>query len=284
MNTFQVERVSIRYEGKDAASHKIDMMALGVSLQGFGRVYSTAAHFALTGKYVRQMQAMDVRAYADEAKQGCFEVPVFIQTLSQADVFSGLAGAIIGPLVAYIICKASNNRVEMKALKEILEQQLSDKAQHDAALTERLLDLVEKMADNLKPSVRQAVSPIGATCDRIDLAPRSEGTAFSIDQATKDAIMSDGEDDEITNQRSFRVTIVELDRERATAKIRLGDEEASESDEDPRVSAQITDPGFASPSNPYYRSLATNKPITVTAKAALRSGVIRTLYVSDAKD
>ncbi len=284
MNTFQIERVSIRYEGLDAANHQIDMMALGISLQGFGRVYSTAAHFALTGKYVRQIQAMDVRAYTDEAKQGCFEVPVFIQSLIQADVFSGIAGAILGPLVTYIICKASNNRAEMKALKEILEQQLRDRAQQDAALTERLMNLVEKMADNLKPSVRQAVSPIGGTCDRIDLAPSNGGSTFSIDQATKDAIMSDGDDDEITNQRTFRVTIVEIDRERATAKVRLGDDQEDECDEDHRVSAHITDPSFAYPTNLYYQSLSSNKPITVTAKAALKSGLIRTLYISDAGD
>lgn len=44
-------RIELRYEGRDADAHEIELHQLGESLQGFGRVIAVAAHFSQTGQY-----------------------------------------------------------------------------------------------------------------------------------------------------------------------------------------------------------------------------------------
>ncbi|HBO1919621.1 TPA: hypothetical protein ACVGMK_000015 [Pseudomonas aeruginosa] len=123
-STFDVEQIKIRYEGGDADRHELDMLELGESLQGFARLYSTVANFVETGVYSKQWKALEIRAYATEPKAKCFEMGMLLSWASQTQVLSGLAAAIIGPIIAYILMKLSNQKDEMKHLREILENQL----------------------------------------------------------------------------------------------------------------------------------------------------------------
>ncbi|WP_446918780.1 DUF7946 domain-containing protein, partial [Klebsiella pneumoniae] len=49
--TLQDIKISLRYDGKDALNHEIDLNCLGESLKGFSKVLSTAASFSATQKY-----------------------------------------------------------------------------------------------------------------------------------------------------------------------------------------------------------------------------------------
>ncbi|WP_446919800.1 DUF7946 domain-containing protein, partial [Klebsiella pneumoniae] len=44
--TLQDIKISLRYDGKDALNHEIDLNCLGESLKGFSKVLSTAASFS----------------------------------------------------------------------------------------------------------------------------------------------------------------------------------------------------------------------------------------------
>ncbi len=46
--TLQDIKISLRYDGKDALNHEIDLNCLGESLKGFSKVLSTAASFSAT--------------------------------------------------------------------------------------------------------------------------------------------------------------------------------------------------------------------------------------------
>lgn len=48
-------KISLRYDGKDALNHEIDLNCLGESLKGFSKVLSTAASFSVTQNIVNTL-------------------------------------------------------------------------------------------------------------------------------------------------------------------------------------------------------------------------------------
>ncbi len=177
----------------------------------------------------------------------------------------------MGPLIGWIIASASNNKAEMKALKDSLDNAMDRLAGQNAELVPRLLSTLEKMAESLRPSVRAAVAPVGKSCARMMI-----GSHAVIDEATSQAARAVAAD-EVSEERSWTIRITELDWETSSAKIRFEDDGA----EDGRFRAVITDPAIGVRDNPYVRALASQTPIKVRGKATLREGEIQALYVSN---
>lgn len=272
-------RLEIRYEGGDAEAHKLDMAALGESLQGFSRIYAVAGHFAATGQYAKQMQALSVRTYAQEAEPKCFSVAAIMSFATNSGWFQGLLPSVITAVTAYVLHRCSGNKEEMKHLRDLLEQQYGK----DQKMMERMMDTIDRLADGLRPSVRKSVVPVGSSCERIDLYAEGEKHQ-TIDQALKDSVMS-SVDEELINEKTYSVTISEMDYERRTCKVRLvGDENDDSLDEDglpPRISGVITDPAVELQGNLYLQAFMSQRPLDVRAKATLKDGSITRLYISD---
>ncbi len=56
-----IAELPIRYDGKDAEQHRIELHLLGESLQGVARILGVTGHFVATGQYAKQLQALDVK-------------------------------------------------------------------------------------------------------------------------------------------------------------------------------------------------------------------------------
>ncbi|WP_404463054.1 hypothetical protein LG331_09755 [Vreelandella aquamarina] len=277
---FQAFPFEIRYEGRDSENHKIEMSSLAESLDGFSRIYSIAGHFVATGQYAKQMQALSVRAYAQEPAAKCFSLKAVIDFTQSSQVFSGFAGAIFTAVVMVVLHRASNAKEEMKHLRALFEQQLK----YSREETDRMLDTVDRLAESLRPSVKKAISPVGKTCSRIDIYDEGRKTHV-MDQAMKDAIGSD-DGEHIAPEREYRVIISALDIVTKTCKVRFEESDSEEDrDEDGaprRIVATITDPLINFETNPYMTAFAKGGVLTVKAKALMREGLINKLYISDA--
>lgn len=279
---FTLDSVLIRYEGLDADRHIIDMVALGESMQGLGKIYGMAGHFVATGHYAKQSQALTVKAYAKEPKAKCFQLAFDLQTVLQSQIFSGMAGSILTAVVAYAIARHSNKGEEMKHLRELLEKQMDEQSGRNAELTTRLLGTIEKLVDGMGPAIKQAVAPIGNSCRHIDLFGASQqGERISIDQSVKDAIMKPDPETELTPEQVFTLVLTELDREKGTAKVRLLDGFTSDGDDSERIAVKIIDPAFDMASNAYIAHFSSGEPLKAKGKASLKDGVIKTIYLSD---
>lgn len=269
----------IRYEGLDAEDHKIDMAALAESLDGFSRLYAVIGHFISTGQYAKQMQALNVKAYAQESEAKCFNISAVLDFATSAGLFQGVMGAALTAIVAYTIHRSSGNKEEMKHLRDLLEQQLGFSKQ----VTERMMDTIDRLADGLRPSVKKAVSPVGETCSRIDLYAEGEKHQ-TLDQALKDSLASDV-DSQITSEKVYAIEISEMDRIKRTCKVHLigsDTEEVTEDDGSPRrINADITDPAALVEPNVYMEAWYKSTKLNVKAKALLRNGLIVKLYISD---
>lgn len=269
----------IRYEGMDAADHRIDMAALAESLDGFSRIYAVVGHYISTGQYAKQMQALNVKAYAQESEAKCFNISAVLDFASSAGLFQGVMGAALTAIVAYVIHRNSGNKEEMKHLKDLLEQQLGFSKQ----VTERMMDTIDRLSDGLRPSVKKAVSPVGDTCSRIDLYIEGQKHQ-TMDQALKDSLVDDSES-QIISERVYVVEISEMDRIRRTCKVHLvgpDTEESTEEDGTPRrINADITDPAALLEPNVYMEAWFRSTKLNVKAKALLRNGLIAKMYISD---
>lgn len=272
----EMMEVPVTYDGKAAEEHKIDLYALGGSLQGVARILAVASHFVVTGEYAKQFGTQEVKVYAREPQAKCFEVSAIIEFAKQHQIFSGFGAALFGGVVSYIVAKTSGNREEMKLLSERLEQAIQELGNRDQKVIDRMLSTIERMADGLRPSVRMAVEPIGAECDTLTIGRKSDVGKTVIDKATRDAILSD-DNTSITEMRDWEVVFTELDKESQTGKVRLVGDETNT-----RIRAEVHDPAFLLSDNSYLNSYAHDRAITIKAKALLKDGEIDRLYVSDA--
>lgn len=266
-----IEVVAIRYDGLDAERHEIELMALGGSLQGIARVLAMAGHFAVTGKVSNQLPSLDVRVVAHEdPKPNCFTVHAALQFAAQHGIFQGIAAAVIGPIIAYIIAKAANDHAQMKHLRGALDKAIDKMAEGNAATIERLARALELLADQSRPALRDAVQPVGRTCATMRIGPYA-----LVDEPTAQAIREESPQ-EILDERQYDVLITELDLENRTAKVRLL-ADGLES----RIRAEVTDPVLSMAGNPYTRSFMEQTPLQVSAKAGIRDGVVSKLFISN---
>lgn len=265
--------LSIRFEGGDADAHQIDLNQLGASLQGFARVLAVSAHFAQTGKYNKQYDALSVKVVADPVQEHhCYEISATVvqQIFSSEVLWSGLGTAIFMGVIGYVFNRRKGE--EMKHLSEALKQSLGIQADAQS----KMLATIEKLADALQPSVKQALTPIGQSVESINIRQQS-GTSKPIvlDRETKE-LASASKESTITESRQFIGVISELDMITGACKVALQQEPET------RIPSVITDPIGQLPGNPYALAMLHLTPISFIAKAEKDvEGLIIKLYISD---
>ena len=267
------EIVTIRYDGLTGGDHQIDLSQLGVSLQGFARILAVCSHFAVTGRYNKQYDALSVKVYAAPVEEHhCYEVVAVIKSVAQSKEFwSGTGGVLLTLLVGYVFNR--RKETEMKHLSDALKQSLGQNAEN----TTKLLAVIERMADGLSASARQAVAPIGDSCRDISIIERKDGSSTTLDRSTKELVMMPPTST-IEPTREYSGYIVEMDIRNGSCKIEL----ANDGEDAVTVSAVISDPLAALPGNQYAISMANHAQIKFLAKAEIdQDGNITKLHVSD---
>lgn len=264
---------NIRYEGRDADQHEIDLNQLGESLQGFARIIAVSANYVQTGKINRHFDALSVKVVAvPVTDHRCHEVMVVIKSFFWTkEFFAGLGSGLLPAIVAYVVSRRDNE--EMKHLSAALQKQMDLAAQSNERLTNSLIGVIDKLADQMRPAIKKALAPVGRSCESVDLY--ADGERFHhVDPALKAAITSEAQ---VLSDHSkiYSGVISELDMKTGAAKITL------DSDSE-RLSCQILDPAHALPGNAYVEALASGERITVLAKAELDvDGGILKLFVLD---
>lgn len=269
--------ITIRYDGLDASHHEIEIAAFAKSVKGLGRIISVSANFAATQQYVQHADAMQVRVMVKPPKPNCVTVQAVIQWVNQSQLASNIVGGLVVLLVSYVIARASRQHTEMKLLKESLETAIKELGNRDSAVIGRLLDTVDKMADSLRSSAKEAVAPIGRTAQTVTVGGVPSVKDVVIGTAERDAIEATDPTD-ILPEQIYEVVFTEMNLDRSTARLHLA------SDEEARFAAEITDPAIAVPNNAYANAFAAKNPLKVKAKATVRDGIIDKLHISDTSE
>ena len=268
------EPIIIRFDGLDADKHEIELAALAESLKGFSRILGVAGNFAATQKYVQHKDALSVRVMVVEPEAKCFQIAAWIEWVNQNPLLTTVVGGLTVSLVAYIFNRAAGQRAEMRELRGALDTAIKELGTRDQKVVDRLLDTVDKMADALKPAVKQAVSPIGETASSITVLEGPNDRTIILKTADKDAILSEDPND-ISETGIYHVALTELNLDNGNCRVALREQP------EPRIPAVITDPVISQPNNVYSSAFAAHKEIMVKAKASIRDGQIEKLFISD---
>jgi hypothetical protein len=280
---------SVRYEGRDAASHQIDLNQLGQSMQGFARIFALSANLLLTGRLSTQLDVHVVSLPVEE--HHCFEVIAMVKSMATSkELWSGAFGAVLAAVVQYVLSRRDQD--DMKYLKETIRMAeelkegmavqaalLAQERQHQVEVrqlsgaVEKVLSAIDKLAHALRPAARQALTPIDRSCERIDLHANGERfisitTAHKRAFADADAIVSD-------HLTSYTGVISEFDMTSGTCMVTLDGDAL-------RTPALVLDPIFNRPNNIYVGAMASAFPLRFLAKAELDpDGQPIKLYISD---
>lgn len=269
-----VEPIVIRYDGMDADAHEIEIAALAESLKGLSRVIGVTANFAATERYVQHKDALSVRVVARAPEAHCFEMLAVVKWAAEQPLIAGTLATLSATLITYVFKRAARQQEEMKHLRGALDAAIKELGHRDQAIVDRLLGTIDKMADALRPAVKQAVAPIGETAQSMIIGDGRGGTSATIGTAEREAIMAE-EPVEVTPEQTYHVILSEVDVTTGGCKVAFSDEPAT------RINGIITDPSIAVPHNPYVQALAAMKPLSVRAKATVRDGTIERLHISD---
>ncbi|WP_166213140.1 hypothetical protein [Cognatiluteimonas telluris] len=266
-------KITIRFDGLDAEEHEIDLFTLGESLQGIARVAGTVGNLVATQEYSRYFRSHELKVLAKESRANCFSIDVVFEFIRQQQMLSGAFPAALTGLIAWLLHRATKKDTSAPDLSSQLLETLKELAGQNAAQTNRLLGIMERMVVDLRPSLRQAFAPVGVSCRTLTIiAPQRSDTYDETDKAALLLPLSD----EITDLQDWVVLITELDLERGTCKARITTEP-----EDRRINAIITDPLLKQLNSPYTLAMAAGEPLPVRAKAHLQDGNIKRLYISD---
>jgi hypothetical protein len=273
------EPIVIRFDGLDADNHTLELVSLSEALSGLARIIASSGHFAVTEELSLRRDTQDVRVVAKPPERACFQVEAIVQFAHHHPMFKDYAIATLsgltGSLIAYIFSKAAGKRAEMKMLKESLDTAIRELGSRDQPTIDRLLATIDRMADGLRPAVKRAVAPIGASARTLTVGPASASNPVVIDEADKAAIMSPA-GLTVDDERAYTVLISELDMQTGACHVEIeGDELGG------RHPAKITDPEASLPNNVYVLSMAAQQPLAVRAKATMREGAIERLFISN---
>ncbi len=271
---FYGEAIVIRFDGLEAEDHKLDMNLLADSMKGLARIVGVSGNFAATGKVVYHRDVFSLKVLASPPQAHCFEFMVWLRWINENPLITTVAGGLVVTLVAYVFKKAAGDREEMKQLRGALDEAIRELGNRDQGTIDRLLTTIDRMADSLRPAVKQTVSPIGETASSITVSDQTYRHSTSLGTAEKAAILSEP-NVEVGKEDAYQLTITELDMETGSCKVALITEGEN------RTSAKITDPVFGIPKNVYVLAMAAQKVITVRAKPILKDGELDRLFISD---
>lgn len=279
-NTANKLRVlSVRYEGSEAASHEIDLNQLGQSIQGFARVFSLCANVLATGRLTRHFDALDVHVVSLPVDEHhCFEVLAMVKSMATSkELWSGAFGAVLAVVVQYVLTRRDEN--QMKHFNEALQLALrsnDSNTEKFASTMDRMVTIIDKLAEGLRPAIRQALTPIDRSCSRIDLYP--EGEQFMILSTDQKRAFAHAASMVSEHLEPYVGVISQFDMSTGACRVTLDGDIA-------RIPAIVTDPVFTRPNNRYVEAMASADSIRFLAKADLDAdGNPVRLYISDTSE
>lgn len=264
MDSYEIE-IPIKYQGLDADRHEIEIIALGHSLQGAGKLIKAAG-----GVVLPQRRSARLRVVAKSSNPNCYEILAFLVVVQPVlPLLEPAAKRAIEAIVNYAIARCSKKPEDGDRIADIAKTALEQMGMTSRAAMEATV----RVSENSKPAVKQFIAPVGNSCLTVMIGHEENG-AILFNQGDREAIESDIP--EIGDEGSFEILITELDLQNQTCKFNLREEP-----DDKRYAGLITDPAIIVPNNPYSLALSQKRWIKVRGKEEIKEGEMARLYISN---
>lgn len=278
-------RIPVEYGGLFASDHLIDVQALGLSLQGLGKLGNSVVHFYLSGEVIHDPRLYQVRVFAGPPKRGSVlydimalmvnhQLPLYAPQLCEmAEKFIPL---IVRGVVDVTIGRKSDVNHVVDKFAEIAAQHIEFARQvHEGHMRDKawLQEHIAMLAEQQRAPLRQLVNPVGRSCRQIKFGDENITEAAVVDEAQADVIESK-DDVELGDMRQLKGVLEAVDTITGSCKILLDNS-------DDVLRGKITDPALSNKQNIYTHSLDTKQPIIISAKPVTKDGKIVRLFISD---
>lgn len=312
-----LEPVTIRLFGNEADSHHIDAEELGLCMQGTAKLYNAALYLYHNGEApgARSTYKLKMHAGAKPVEKGSVTYAIWAaMVMGEMAVYPQLWGDIADLVVPKIVkavyaklVKRENevieaykeiNAVLVEREKALLEDRQLEREHVQAINKEhaeqtklrdqtyektfsRVMDsqdcfvrAIERISDNNKTAAKNSVAPVGRTSKGLE-HKRSDTIMVAVDEATAEALRSKDEL-EVDDMKSYKGKILGANKIKGSCDMLLDGF-------DKPVPCKIADPAIMQVGNIYTRALDQDLIVTVKAKALLKDGQIKTLFISDAE-
>lgn len=278
------QQILIKYDGRDADKHTVDMRLLGRSLQGFDRIISDGIILLSEKRLPKHGERAILKVQAKEPVVGTQSIVGLIQDNAGLlplgwQLLTDSTGAIISHWVSFVLEHFSGRPdAAEKHLKAIMELNRDHIAARDKS-DERWLaeqaqwrDQLFALANKLAIAATQAVAPVGPSVRNVQFSA-GQSSPFEVDEAMADAIRSKGELSVGDLQRMTLKTEGVRDHTRSLFVVHP--------DEDGYITANVKDPIFDEWPNAYTEAASRKATIQVQAKPAYRAGRMERIYIMD---
>lgn len=293
-----VSPFKLKYDGMDTKNHIIEAQQYGQSIIGASKLYSSVAHYCVSGNVPKGNYRKEFACYATIPTPGSWDVILFVSSVAtQYQLFPELIKHSLSFFVFKVVRMLKmmltgeverDKAVEMliDALKENAEKDAEFKAQMLAGilgnckslenLHAQLIETLPELVNSTERHTKNLVAPIGKSC-KILTSLHDTPHSFVIDEADADVIRSP-KNLEVKDMAEFKCErIRELD-------LNTGHCQLVVEGIDGMVKGKISDPVIEKSSNIYSQSLDTQKPFYFMAKSIEKNGEIVKLHISDATD
>jgi len=278
-------QILIKFEGKDADQHIVNMRLLGQSLQGFDRIISDGLIIISEKRAPKRGERSPIAVKAKAPIEGSQDIIAFLQEHAGLlplgwQVLTDGASNFVWHWVSFVL-KYFGGRKEdadrhLEAILAIIKEQSAERQQseerwlaHEAVWRDRIFDHLDKLAF----PAAQAVAPVGRS---VRTAGFSAGTAplTEVDEPMADAIRSKGELEVGDLQEMTLQTDGFIHHSR-----KLNVEHPNEPGT--YIHADVKDPLFEAVPNVYTDAANRKATIVVQAKPAFRAGRLERIYIMD---
>jgi hypothetical protein len=178
---FPVVQIPIKYDGLDADRSEIDLIELGQSLHGAGKLIRSAGNVVF---YERR--SIQLKVFAAQPRSGSYDIIAWLVMLQPVlPIFVDGATKAIDGLVNYAISRFTKKTEAADKSMEIAQIALREMG----ATSRSAIESVMRMAEGQRGAARQFVAPIGESCLTAQIG-HSEHGAIAFDQDDRIAIES----------------------------------------------------------------------------------------------
>jgi hypothetical protein len=278
---------TVRYDGRDASEHQLDMRLLGRSLIGLERVVGDAVFIAAEGRMPTTRERKEISIVVAPPHAACVEIEG--QVRAAAGVLPFVLEAIRNPgtkfvfqFLSFVLKQLGGKPKEanvhlMEAHKLLLEDRQQERADRDLERQTALLSSAQwqntmlALVDRLAPSARDIVAPVGPSADTLRISGPPGHPPTEIDAPMADAIRS-SERLEVGEMERFRVKVDGVVLHSRVLKIEHPERPGK------YFNADVRDPAFDEQPNAYTSAIGDE--LVVDAKPSRRAnGELVSLHV-----
>jgi len=272
----------IKYDGKDADDHTIDMRQLGESLQGIDRLISDLLIIGSQRRLPKKGERAPLVVKAYEPRQGTVSIPVVLQ---ESSAYLQMGWQVFGPagveilsnwfkgVLSFNLGKPSEAEKAMEKVAELAHAAIDhhDKIEDNRhAEVMKMLDILKRQLPKTGPATIQTIAPVGKSVSKLKLLSDHRE---SVEVSSEDA-------EQLRKKAELEWTSI------ATWPLRTDGfvfHSRTLNVEHPHkagfFNAIVADPIAENENNPYAAAVQRKASIKVQARAAYRAGELEQLII-----